>query len=132
MAAAILKNKKIEHLQVKSAGVYTVDGVPMSANAQAVLSEMEIDFTHSSKLLSQEDVRWADIILTMTAAHKRAILQMYPEANVKTFTLTEFIEEPHLGDVDDPFGGTITDYKKTFNQLNQYIKLAENRLRKGS
>lgn len=132
MAAAILKNKNIEHLQIKSAGVFAMDGAPMSANAQAVLSEMEMDFTHSSKLFSQEDVEWADVILTMTAAHKQMILQMYPEASTKTFTLTEFIEQPQLGDVVDPFGGTILDYKNTFNQLNQYIDEATNRLREGS
>lgn len=132
MAAAILKNKNIENLQVKSAGLYAVNGAPMSANAQTVLSEMDMAYIHSSKLLAQEDVEWADVILTMTAAHKMMVLQMYPEANRKTFTLTEFIEQPHLGDVVDPFGGTITDYKNTFEQLNRYIDEAVNRLRKGS
>lgn len=132
MAAAILKHKNVDNIQVKSAGVYAIDGAPMSENAQAVLNEEGIDVTHSSQLFSQDDIQWADVILTMTAAHKQIILQMYPEAWEKTFTLTEYIEKPHLGDVLDPFGGSISQYKNTFDELNQYIDEATSRLRKES
>ena len=128
MAAAILKDKNLAHVQVRSAGVYAVDGAQLSANAHAVLSEMDMDTTHSSKLFTEDDVEWADIILTMTAAHKRMIVEMHPIAKAKTFTLTEFIGKPQLGDVIDPFGGNATVYKNTFNQLTQYIGEAIERL----
>ena len=132
MAAAILRNKNIENLQVKSAGVYAADGAPMSVNAISVLNEMNLDTEHASKQFSQKDVDWADLILTMTTSHKLAIVQMYPEAKEKVFTLTEYIERPELGDVVDPFGGNEEVYKMIFEQLNEYIDEATNRLRKGS
>lgn len=129
MAAAILHSKNLNKVEVRSAGIYATDGVPMSMNAQAVLQEMNLSTEHASKHFSQEDAEWADVILTMTNNHKQTIVQLFPEAANKTFTLTEFIDKPQLGDVVDPYGGNVTIYKNTFNQLQQYIDEAIIRMR---
>lgn len=131
MAEAILKQKGIENLEVKSAGIYAMNGAEMSYNAYVVLNENNIQQQHYSKQFTKEDVEWADVILTMTNAHKQAILNEFSQSYGKTYTLTEFAEQQNLGDVMDPFGGSLEVYRYTFEQLNQLIEKSINRLREG-
>jgi protein-tyrosine-phosphatase len=44
----------------------------------------------TSQELSAEHVDWSDLILTMTTGHKKDLIQQYPDAIDKTFTLKEF------------------------------------------
>ena len=38
-------------------------------------------------------MNWADLILTMTMGHKRTVIQRFPDAIEKTFTLKEYVED---------------------------------------
>ena len=87
MAEAILKNKNLDRIEVRSAGVYAANGSEASAHAQRVLDEKGIEHHHQSSLLTKDEVDWADLILTMTASHKTAILQQYPAVREKAFHL---------------------------------------------
>jgi protein-tyrosine-phosphatase len=40
--------------------------------------------------LSAELMEWSDLILTMTTSHKKDLIQQFPSAIDKTFTLKEF------------------------------------------
>lgn len=120
MAEAILRAKKWPDVAVKSAGIYAVNGGAMSANAQAVLDAANIEHQHVSKPVTKEDLEWADVILTMTHAHKQAILQNFGDVQYKLFTLKEYTTVTD-GDVSDPYGGTVQTYQKTFEQLQQLI-----------
>ncbi|MEH7180693.1 low molecular weight protein arginine phosphatase [Neobacillus vireti] len=124
MAEAILKNKKIDGFEVKSAGIYAATGSEASAHAKKVLDDHQIEHDHSSTLLDTESVRWANVILTMTASHKYAILQQYPETSDKVFTLKEFTGEEFYVDVVDPFGGSLAIYQETYQELDQLITKA--------
>ena len=77
-------------LDIRSAGVSTVrrfaDFSPCGGDAE----ETQITTPGPSTALSEDEVDWAELILTLTAGHKRAILQQYPDAVPKTFTLKEF------------------------------------------
>jgi protein-tyrosine phosphatase len=123
MAEAILK-KINEQIEVKSAGIFAADGASMSEHAQTVLKEKNIPYDHESRLLTKEDIDWADYIFTMTSNHKDYILQTYPEAANKTFSIKEYV----LGrneDIIDPFGGPVELYRKTYKELEELIsKLA--------
>jgi protein arginine phosphatase len=124
MAEAILKSKKIDGLEVKSAGIYAATGSEASAHAKKVLDDHHIEHNHSSTMLSKDSVQWADLILTMTGSHKNAILQQYPDSAGKVFTLKEFTGEKYAVDVVDPFGGNLAIYQDTFNELDKLIKQA--------
>jgi protein arginine phosphatase len=128
MAEAILKSKKIDGLEVKSAGIYAATGSEASAHAKRVLEDHQIDHHHSSNMLNVDSVRWADLILTMTISHKNAILQQYPEAAAKVFTLKEFTGENYNVDVVDPFGGNLAIYQETFQELEKLITKAIEKL----
>jgi protein arginine phosphatase len=124
MAEAILKSKKIDGLEVKSAGIYAATGSEASAHAKKVLDDHHIEHNHSSTMLSKDSVQWADLILTMTGSHKNAILQQYPDSAGKVFTLKEFTGEKYAVDVVDPFGGNLAIYQETFVELDKLIKQA--------
>ncbi|RUS49152.1 low molecular weight protein arginine phosphatase [Cohnella sp. AR92] len=93
MAEAMLRSLTRERgldVEVKSAGVSTVNGLPVSPNAAETLRKLGMEQPAGSTSLSGKETEWADLILTMTASHKRAVLERYPSAEEKTFTLKEF------------------------------------------
>lgn len=132
MAEAILKNKNLPEIEVRSAGIYAVNGSDASEHAKQVMAENNLQHNHRSTPLTGDEVVWATIILTMTAAHKAAILQQFPDAAGKIFTLKEFTGEKEYLDVVDPFGGNIENYRHTYQQLDTLIHAAINRLQKRS
>lgn len=113
MAEAMLR--KIAHARgitvaVRSAGVSTVDGLPVSGHALQALRQRDIEHAASSKAMTAEAVEWADLILTMTSGHKRGLLQWFPEAVDKTYTLKEYTnqDEGVLADIEE-LEGLYTD-----------------------
>ncbi|MCM3628034.1 low molecular weight protein arginine phosphatase [Paenibacillus glycanilyticus] len=96
MAEAMLRTmarQKGISLEVRSAGVSTIDGLPISTHAATTLRGKNVEHRASSRALSGEAVAWADLILTMTAAHKRGLLNGFPEAVDKAYTLKEFVNQ---------------------------------------
>jgi protein-tyrosine-phosphatase len=120
MAEALLKHQKLPHVEVKSAGIFAMDGGDASAHAKAVLAEKGIELQHRSSLLTKEQIDWATYVLTMTNGHKQQIIGRFPEAEGKTFTLKEFIAG-EAADVVDPFGGSIDVYRQTRDELENAI-----------
>lgn len=124
MAEAILKNKNLEGIEVRSAGVYAANGSEASTHAKRVLADNQISHNHRSTLLTREEVEWADLILTMTSSHKYAIQQQYPQSIEKMFTLKEFTGEPFDHDILDPYGGGLAVYQETYQELDKLIEKA--------
>lgn len=130
MAEALFQSHNKEGMHVRSAGIYAINGGDISENAKRVIRDAEIDYTHFSRQLSEEDVRWADLILTMTSAHKQLVMQAFPFAADKIFTLKEYVRPYGSHDVSDPYGGDIQMYRQTFQELtiltkDLFIKLNE-------
>ncbi|WP_226527949.1 low molecular weight protein arginine phosphatase [Metabacillus niabensis] len=126
MAEALLKHgKSSDHIQVKSAGVFAVDGYQASPNAVEALREKGISSNHQSSGLTAELADWATIILTMTNQHKQSVIDYYPHVGRKTYTLTEYVSDPEEGvtqDITDPFGGPLPMYRKTLTDLEKLIE----------
>ena len=125
MAEAILKNKKLPNVNVKSAGIYALEGGEMSENARAVLREENIQHHHVSTQINAQDIEWADLVLTMTIAHKEMVQRTFAEAKAKTYTLKEYVTPYSSQDVFDPFGGDLHMYKQTFQELKRLIEQFE-------
>lgn len=126
MAEAILASKKIDGIEVRSAGVFAGSS-PISKNAGAVLEEQGIEFDHISRPLTPDELEWGDIILTMTLSHKQLIRQQHPKVSDKLFTLKEYVTGSS-DDVSDPYGGSYTVYQQTFNELHELIDRLEEKL----
>ncbi|ATP42347.1 low molecular weight phosphatase family protein [Solibacillus sp. R5-41] len=128
MAEAILKNKDLKNVNVRSAGIYALEGDQMSENSSAILNQENIQHQHLSRQINSKDVAWADLILTMTAAHKEVINRTFEEAFEKTYTLKEYATPYSTQDVFDPFGGDIALYKQTFEELKRAIDELEEKI----
>ncbi|MDQ0232137.1 low molecular weight protein arginine phosphatase [Metabacillus malikii] len=126
MAEALLRHmKSSSQIEVKSAGVFAMDGYEASPNAIEALSEKGISCSHQSSSLSKDLVDWATIILTMTNGHKQSVIDYYPEAGRKTFTLSEYVrkdDSEQIQDISDPYGGSLANYRKTLSDLEGYIE----------
>ena len=124
MAEALLKHgKSTDLIQVKSAGVFAVDGYQASPNAVEALREKGIPNNHQSSSLTPELADWATFILTMTNQHKQSVIDLYPHVGRKTYTLSEFVsdQEGITQDISDPFGGPLPMYRKTLTDLETLI-----------
>lgn len=117
IAEALLKSRNIDGLQVRSAGIYASDGGPISRNSQLVLEQQMIPFAHSSTSVDETLIDWADLILTMTASHKHAIILGFPHAISKIYMYKEFVTPDDIKDVSDPYGGDLFTYESTFHEL---------------
>lgn len=121
MAEAILKHRANNKYEVKSAGVFAYEGAPASANTIEVLKKNSISLDHYSSQLNDELVDWSDLILTMTNHHKQIVLEQYPRALFKIFSLKEYAQNSAV-DIIDPFGGSIEDYAATYQDIENAIE----------
>lgn len=126
MAEAILKSKNLPGVEVRSSGVFAMNGSDASPHAKKVLDDKRMEHSHQSSLLTEQQVEWATYILTMTAGHKANIVATFPSAQVKTFTLKEFAGG--FGDVSDPYGGSLSVYQQTFEELKELIEKSLHKL----
>ena len=113
MAEAIARDLlRDENVTVDSAGVTAGAGAAATPEAVAVAAELGLDLNdHRSQPVTPQRVAEADQILTMTAAHRDLVLRSVPEAADRTQVLDED------GDIADPFGGTLADYRVTAEQI---------------
>jgi protein arginine phosphatase len=80
-------------LAVRSAGIAASQGAPMSRHSATILEKKGISFQHNAQPATAKLIAWADLILTMTVSHKRAVIQAYPLAVDKIHLLKEYVED---------------------------------------
>ncbi|MFM0557872.1 protein tyrosine phosphatase [Paraburkholderia sediminicola] len=84
--------------------------VKPEANGVILMRRRGVDTSaHRSVQLSSNDVRHSDVILTMTAKHKAKVIELFPEAADKTFTLTEYTSGTSE-DIPDAWGKPLPFY----------------------
>ena len=100
-------------VMVMSAGLSAMMGARPSPEAVSVMSKMGLQLAdHESQPLTAQLVRHADIIWTMTRSHRQAIVTQWPEAQGRTFVLTQ-----DQSDIADPIGGPVEYYEKCAQQI---------------
>ena len=98
---------------VMSAGIAAAAGCPPAAEAVQVMREQGVDLTrHEAQPLTEQLVRHADLIFTMTQNHMQAILDRWPTVARRTFMLL-----PENADLPDPIGQTIIAYRQCAAQI---------------
>ncbi|MFD1708733.1 low molecular weight protein arginine phosphatase [Siminovitchia sediminis] len=123
MAEAIFNHLRSGEAFARSAGLYSVEGSKAAWNTLKVLEENKMELDHRSKQLTEEDLDWASHVFAMTSAHKAMLMDQYPGAADKIFTLKEFVDGPHGSqDIADPFGGDIDTYRSAFKELKDLIR----------
>jgi len=118
--AEVLAKKILSDLQVEvsSAGVFAYSGQGASQNAVQAMHNNALNLSnHSSRYLSEDILATANLVLTMTRSHLAAVLDINPNANA--FTLNEYASQ--LGEVSDPYGGSLEVYIQCAEQIKQLI-----------
>lgn len=102
---------------VASAGLAAWAGGPASGHAVEIMADEGADLRgHESQPLTESLVRQADVILTMTASHRAALLAQFPEAGGRVALLS-----PDRRDVIDPIGGSLETYRKCAGQIREHL-----------
>lgn len=122
---ASIADEKGLQVTVTSAGIFASDAGKASPQAVEALFEKSIPLNHSSSKLTEDILHEADYVFTMTAQHKQLIKGQYGHIAEKVLTLKEFVAGIE-GDVSDPFGGSLSVYQKTRDELETLLyQLAE-------
>jgi protein-tyrosine phosphatase len=103
---------------VISAGIAAAPGCPPSSEAVQVMREHGLDLSrHEAQPLTEQLVRHADLIVTMTHSHMQSIVERWPSAAQRTCVLM-----PDSVDVCDPIGQTIGAYRHCATQIAEGVK----------
>jgi protein-tyrosine phosphatase len=110
---------------VMSAGIAAAPGCPPSSEAVQVMKEQGLDLTrHEAQPLTDQLVRHADLILTMTQSHLQSIVERWPSAADRTRVVM-----PNRADVCDPIGQPIGAYRHCAEQIAEGVKHHAEKLR---
>lgn len=111
---SVLKQRGIKGVKVSSAGLAVDDNCGLNELAKATLKKNKVAAgKFASKQIDDDMIAKSDLVLCMTASHKRALP---PLEKIKT--LGETVDMP---DVGDPYGGTEAVYNLCFRQLKAEI-----------
>jgi protein-tyrosine phosphatase len=100
-------------VMVISAGIAAAPGCPPTSEASQVMRERGLDLSrHEAQPLTDQLVRHADVIITMTHSHMLSIVERWPNAVDRVFMLL-----PDRSDVADPIGQTVGAYRDCAEQI---------------
>jgi len=90
LAAASAARLQLSDFRTSSAGTRAVIAHPIERNAALVLGELGGEVSNfAARQLTSKIASDADLVLTMTKAHRDAVLQLAPRQLPRTFTLSE-------------------------------------------
>ncbi len=132
MAAGLFFEKLVrqgmaEHVRVRSAGIWALEGRPASAYSLQVMSEHDLDISaHRGRNLTQADVDEAHLMLVMTKRHAAIISRDFQRTEGKVHLLSAMAGPDY--DILDPYGGSLADYRSTSRELQDLIERGYQRI----
>lgn len=104
-------------VRVLSAGVAAGQGSGAMPQAIEAMGKRGLDLTgHSSRVLDDEVMNVADLVLTMTRGHRAAILAAWPDMQDRVHTL-----RLDGGDIADPVGMPVEVYEACAEQVDREL-----------
>ena len=125
MAAALLRQLLTEKgsaadWQVASGGTWAEPDLPATALAIATLRPKGIDLgPHQSRIVNAEMLDAASLVLVMTRNHLEALCAEFPKMSAKFYLLSQLIGQTF--DIEDPFGGSLTDYQQCAAEMEHIL-----------
>ena len=102
-------------------------GSKASIESVEVVEKMGLDLSnHESQPVSDQLLESADLILTMTAGHRQALVTHWPEVAERTHVIST-----DGADVSDPIGGPLELYESCARQIDAYLKEWANKVELG-
>ncbi len=129
MAAALMNKLALDEdldIRIESAGIFAEEGAPASNEAIIAMKKYDVDLLlHHAQQINSELIEKSDIILTMTDGQKQLFADIAKE---KTFTLCEYAGVE--GDIEDPFGGDVTEYEEVAEEIYLALQAIVEKLEK--
>lgn len=126
IAREVLKERGITAITVASAGTSAYDGAAASDGSLLVALEHGVDLgDHRARQLTSDLVRAADLILVMGPHHVDRVEALGGEG--KAHLLAQYASRGTPRAINDPFGGDLTMYRSTYEELDREIRLAIDR-----
>jgi len=95
----------------------------MNDKAKVALEKMDIfDCSHVSKQINEDDIKFADLVLTMTSSHKMLLKSKFPKYSNKICTLSEKAYGKDKS-ISDPYGQTQEIYDMCANEIKTAIEM---------
>ena len=116
-----------DQVGLRTAGIWATEGQPATVDAQKAMQERGLDISrHRSHLLTADDIRRADLLVTMEAAIAEALRIEAPWAIRRIATLGDLADDPR--DVDDPVGRGLDEYRRVVELLQGMLQRAYARI----
>ncbi|MDY6825891.1 MAG: low molecular weight protein arginine phosphatase [Bacillota bacterium] len=130
IAAFLFKNElKLDPLpysvEVFSAGLAALEGAKVAEPVKDLLSDRGIgDIAgHRAVRLSKNMVEESDLIFVMTADQLCHLRSLFPEAEGKTYLLTDYASNGEsIRDIKDPYGKEFENYQESLEDIHNWIK----------
>lgn len=128
IARNALAQRGVQGVTAGSAGTSAWDGAPASDGALLVALEHGIDLgAHEARMLTPAIVEQSDLILTMGPSHLERVHAL--GGNARAHLLAGFASQGALATpVSDPFGGDLTVYRQTFDELRALVEAVIDRV----
>jgi len=122
-----------EPIEVMSAGVFAIEGMPASKETLKLLQQEGVDCSgHMARPLSDTMIRQAALIFVMELLHQEEVLRRVPEAKGKVHLLKEFGAPPsaahHDSGIPDPIGKPLEVYEVCFATIREAVERVANHL----
>jgi protein-tyrosine-phosphatase len=112
--------------EITSAGLSAFADAPATAHAVEVAAESGVDIAdHQARRFTPEMAVDCNLILALSGEHYEEIRTWSPAIAARTFLLKAF---PNAGNpgagawVRDPIGGEVSEYRKTFLELDEILR----------
>ena len=117
------KSMETVNVRALSAGVSAKVGAPLMPEAAEVLRSLNVPAQpHAARNLTPELAAEAELIFCMTKAHRKAVVEMLPAVEGKTYCLGT------TADIDDPIGKGIAAYVNCARQIQQLVRVRLNEI----
>ena len=126
IARRYLTDRGASGVSVGSAGTGAWPDAPASDGSLLVALEHGLDLaSHRARSLTADLVREADLVLTMGASHRERVDAL--GGTGRSWLLTEYAGAGN-GGISDPFGGDLTVYRATYEELDRVVRGAIDRI----
>ena len=126
---ALAEEQRLE-ASAESAGVSALVGEPAAPHAHRVAGELGINIDgHQARQVSPASLEDADLILTMTPAHRDLLRREFDSQSGKVYTLPEYAAVGEETGIADPYGHNIGAYRASAREILGYVERAVERLK---
>jgi protein-tyrosine-phosphatase len=119
-----LEASGIKGISVLSAGLFAYPGNPADRAMVGYLLDMGIaPGAHEARVLTEEEVGWADLILVMERKQAALIEEQWPSVKDKVELLGKYASpEQRPDDIMDPYGNSPYHYRLAQAQITMAVK----------